>query len=155
MLLFLVQIAFGRIQSTAKGNRTIDLFIQTTDGKKIIDDENIKSLCSRLKEEMLHPLRVTVGSRGPDTELLVANPVELCGKGRPRVFYDVTIALKELGICVFSVSSHILKFSSIHVSTSMALTDTHLCRLKLQDIQQQRGNGKFIGSDWMKAPRTH
>ncbi|XP_015076608.1 ACT domain-containing protein ACR9 [Solanum pennellii] len=97
-----IQIAFGRIQSTAKGYRTIDLFIQTTDGKKIIDDENIKSLCSRLKEEMLHPLRVTVGSRGPDTELLVANPVELCGKGRPRVFYDVTIALKELGICVFS-----------------------------------------------------
>ncbi|OIT03215.1 PREDICTED: ACT domain-containing protein ACR9-like [Nicotiana attenuata] len=97
-----IQIAFGRILSSAKGYRTIDLFIQRTDGKKILDDENQASLCSRLKEEMLHPLRVTVASRGPDTELLVANPVELSGKGRPRVFYDVTFALKKLGICIFS-----------------------------------------------------
>lgn len=52
---------------------------------------------------MLHPLRVIIANRGPDTELLVANPVELSGKGRPRVFYDVTIALKTLGICIFSV----------------------------------------------------
>ncbi|CAN4121036.1 unnamed protein product [Withania somnifera] len=51
---------------------------------------------------MLHPLRVIITSRGPDTELLVANPVELSGKGRPRVFYDVTLALKNLGICIFS-----------------------------------------------------
>ena len=33
---------------------------------------------------------------GPDTELLVAIPVELSGKGRPWVFYDVTLALKAL-----------------------------------------------------------
>lgn len=103
---------------------------------------------------MLHPLRVTVASRGPDTELLVANPVELSGKGRPRVFYDVTFALKKLGICIFSVSSHKLKFSSIHVFASMALTDTRFCRLKLQGIQQQRGSGKFIGSVWTKAQST-
>jgi hypothetical protein len=53
---------------------------------------------------MLHPLRVMIVNRGPDTELLVANPVELSGKGRPRVFYDATLALKALGICIFSVS---------------------------------------------------
>lgn len=82
----------------------MDLFIQKEDGKKIIDIENQVALCSRLKEEMLHPLRVIVTNRGPDTELLVANPVELSGKGRPRVFYDVTFALKTLGICIFSVS---------------------------------------------------
>lgn len=81
----------------------MDLFIQKTDGKKIIDPEYQASLCSRLKEEMLHPLRVTITSRGPDAELLVANPVELSGKGRPRVFYDVTCTLKTLGICIFSV----------------------------------------------------
>lgn len=81
----------------------MDLFIQKTDGKKIIDPESQLAFCSRLKEEMLHPLRVTVTSRGPDTELLVANPVELSGKGRPRVFYDITFALKTLGICIFSV----------------------------------------------------
>lgn len=86
-----------------KGFRDIDLFIQQSDGKKVVDAEKQESLASRLKAEMLHPLRVMIVSRGPDTELLVANPVELCGKGRPRVFYDVTLALKMLGICIFSV----------------------------------------------------
>lgn len=86
-----------------KGFRDVDLFIQQLDGKKVVDVEKQESLASRLKSEMLHPLRVMIVSRGPDTELLVANPVELCEKGRPRVFYDVTLALKMLGICIFSV----------------------------------------------------
>ncbi|RWW66451.1 hypothetical protein BHE74_00026193 [Ensete ventricosum] len=85
-----------------KGSREVDLFIQQSDGKKIVDPDKQGVLCSRLKLEMLHPLRVMLVNRGPDTELLVANPVELCGKGRPRVFYDVTLALKVLGICIFS-----------------------------------------------------
>ncbi|KAK3037801.1 hypothetical protein RJ639_031842 [Escallonia herrerae] len=97
-----IQIAYGRISPSVKGHRSLDLFIQTKDGKKIVDHEDQAALCSRLKGEMLHPLRVTITNRGPDTELLVANPVELSGKGRPRVFYDVTCALKKLGICVFS-----------------------------------------------------
>ncbi|KAJ0020487.1 hypothetical protein Pint_32336 [Pistacia integerrima] len=84
------------------GYRDLDLFIQQKDGKKIVDPEKQSALCSRLKEEMLHPLRAIITDRGPDTELLVANPVELCGKGRPRVFYDVTLAVKVLGICIFS-----------------------------------------------------
>lgn len=85
------------------GYRDLDIFIQQKDGKKILDPEKQSALCSRLKQEMLHPLRVIIANRGPDTELLVANPVELSGMGRPRVFYDVTFALKTLGICVFSV----------------------------------------------------
>uniref|UniRef100_A0A5B7CGV5 ACT domain-containing protein ACR n=1 Tax=Davidia involucrata TaxID=16924 RepID=A0A5B7CGV5_DAVIN len=97
-----IQIAYGRFYPSVKGSRNIDLFIQQMDGKKILDPENQTALCSYLKEGMHHPLRVTIANRGPDTELLVANPVELCGKGRPRVFYDVTFALKMLGICVFS-----------------------------------------------------
>ncbi|XP_057956089.1 ACT domain-containing protein ACR9 isoform X2 [Malania oleifera] len=79
-----------------------DCNIQQKDGKKMVDPEKQSGLCSRLKVEMLHPLRVIIANRGPDTELLVANPVELSGKGRPRVFYDVTLALKILGICIFS-----------------------------------------------------
>ncbi|RZC83965.1 hypothetical protein C5167_046753 [Papaver somniferum] len=95
-------IAYGRFSSITKGFRDVDLFIQQKDGKKLLDSEKQSSLCFRLKVEMLHPLRVTISNRGPDTELLVANPVEICGKGRPRVFYDVTLALKVLGICIFS-----------------------------------------------------
>lgn len=84
----------------------MDLFIQKKDGKKFVDPEKQNGLRSHLKVEMLHPLRVIIANRGPDTELLVANPVELSGKGRPRVFYDVTLALKALEICIFSVSNH-------------------------------------------------
>ncbi|XP_043696319.1 ACT domain-containing protein ACR9-like [Telopea speciosissima] len=97
-----IQIAYGRFSSNNKTYRDMDLFIQQTDGKKIVDVDKQTALCSRLKMEMLHPLRVIITNRGPDTELLVANPVELSGKGRPRVFYDVTLALKVLGICIFS-----------------------------------------------------
>ncbi|XP_062171415.1 ACT domain-containing protein ACR9-like [Alnus glutinosa] len=97
-----IQIAYGRLSPNTKGHRDLDLFIQHKDGKKIVDPDKQSALCSRLKVEMLHPLRVIVANRGPDTELLVANPVELSGKGRPRVFYDVTLALKSLGICIFS-----------------------------------------------------
>lgn len=97
-----LKISYGRFSPNAKGCRDLDIFIQQKDGKKILDHEKQSALCSRLKLEMLHPLRVIIADRGPDTELLVANPVELSGKGRPRVFYDVTLALKTLGICVFS-----------------------------------------------------
>ncbi|KAH9627109.1 hypothetical protein KSS87_009767 [Heliosperma pusillum] len=97
-----VKILHGRFSAVAKGHRDIDLFIQQKDGKKILDPEKESLMCSSLKTEMLHPLRVLIANRGPDTELLVANPVELSGRGRPRVFYDCTVALKKLGICVFS-----------------------------------------------------
>lgn len=97
-----IQIAHGRFSPTVKGYRGMDIFIREVDGKKIVDSKHLSDLCSRLKEEMVNPLRVIVVNRGPDTELLIANPVELCGKGRPRVFYDVTLALKLLGICIFS-----------------------------------------------------
>ncbi|XP_057753685.1 ACT domain-containing protein ACR9 [Arachis stenosperma] len=97
-----IKVAHGRFSSSAKGFRSIDLLVQQKDGKKIMDPESQKTLCSCLKEEMLHPLRVIIVNRGPDTELLVANPVELSGKGRPRVFYDVTLTLKALGVMIFS-----------------------------------------------------
>lgn len=97
-----IQIAYGRFSPVNKGCRDLDLFVRHKDGRKILDSEKQKALCSRLKVEMLHPLRVIVADRGPDTELLVANPVELSGMGRPLVFYDVTRALKILGICIFS-----------------------------------------------------
>lgn len=73
------------------------------DGKKIVDPNKQDALCSRLRMELWQPLRVAMVSRGPDPELLVANPVELSGRGRPLVFHDITLALKILNICIFSV----------------------------------------------------
>ncbi|KAL0876638.1 hypothetical protein Bca101_026343 [Brassica carinata] len=97
-----VKISYGRFLPQTQGHRDIELFVQVNDEKKILDPDKQNSLCSRLKAEMLHPLRVILTNRGLDIELVVANPVELSGKGRPRVFYDVTLSLKVLGICVFS-----------------------------------------------------
>ncbi|KAE9445503.1 hypothetical protein C3L33_22600, partial [Rhododendron williamsianum] len=71
-------------------------------GKKIVDPIKQSALCSRIQMELLRPLRVALVSRGPDTELVVANPVELSGKGRPLVFYDITLALKMLNTGIFS-----------------------------------------------------
>lgn len=73
------------------------------DGKKIVDPNKQDALRSRIQMDLVRPVRVALVSRGPDTELLVANPVELSGKGRPLVFYDITLALKMLNMGIFSV----------------------------------------------------
>lgn len=117
----LVQIAYGRFSPATKGYRDLDLFIQQKDGKKIQDPEKQSALCLSLKVEMLHPLRVIIANRGPDTKLLVANPVELSGKGRPLVFYDVTLALKALRICIFSVRIGSIKLKVIQKPTKIIL----------------------------------
>ncbi|KAL4311558.1 hypothetical protein GQ457_01G016310 [Hibiscus cannabinus] len=79
------------------------------DGNKV-DPSKQHALSSRLQMELLQPLRVAVISRGPDTELLVTNPVELSSKGRPLVFHDITLALKLLNTCIFSaeIGRHVI-----------------------------------------------
>ncbi|KAI3937928.1 hypothetical protein MKX01_027855 [Papaver californicum] len=78
-----IQIAYGRFSPVTKGFRDVDLFVQQKDGKKLLDSEKQSSHCFRLKVKCFTPL-------------------EICGKGRPCVFYDVTLALEVLGICIFS-----------------------------------------------------
>ncbi|OWM82473.1 hypothetical protein CDL15_Pgr002048 [Punica granatum] len=99
---FNIQISYGRFSVRQRRSCEIDLFIMQADGKKIVDPSKQMALASRLESELNQPLRVAVVSRGPDTELLVANLVELSGKGRPLVFYDITFALKMLNTCIFS-----------------------------------------------------
>lgn len=139
----LVQIAYGRFSPDVKGYRDLDLFIQQKDGKKFVDLDKQSALCLHLKVEMLHPLRVIIANRGPDTELLVANPVELSGKGRPRVFFDVTIALKTLGICIFSVSNNLKviqkctqKFQTLEVKNTLVGYDGIRCHAMHSDFDQ-------------------
>ncbi|CAN6576646.1 unnamed protein product [Malus baccata var. baccata] len=98
-----IQISYGRFSIKQKRHCEIDLFVMQADGKKIVDSSKQTALTSRLQLELIRPLRVAIVNRGPDTELLVANPVELSGKGRPLVFYDITLAFKMLDIGVFSV----------------------------------------------------
>ena len=108
----LSQISYGRFFANRKGNCEVDLFLMQADGKKIVDPNKQNALCSRLRMELLHPVRLAVVSRGPDAELLVANPVELSGRGRPLVFHDITLALKTLNTCIFSVPFLFLSLSA-------------------------------------------
>ncbi|KAI3706715.1 hypothetical protein L6452_24641 [Arctium lappa] len=105
-----IQISYGRFMTKEKKDCEIDLFIVQADGKKIVDPSKQNAMCSRIRMELFRPLKVALVSRGPDTELLVANPVELCGKGRPLVFYDITLALKMLNTDIFSaeISRHMI-----------------------------------------------
>ncbi|KAK1411804.1 hypothetical protein QVD17_32580 [Tagetes erecta] len=105
-----IQISYGRFTRKERKSCEFDLFIVQADGKKIIDPNKQSSLISRIKMEVSRPLRVALVNRGPDTELLVANPVELCGRGRPLVFYDITLALKLLNMGIFSaeISRHLV-----------------------------------------------
>ncbi|KAJ7970475.1 ACT domain containing protein [Quillaja saponaria] len=64
-----IQISYWRFFANPKGNCEVDLFIMQTDGKKIIDPNKQNAMCSRLRMELLRPLRVAVASKGPDTEL--------------------------------------------------------------------------------------
>ncbi|KAF8039110.1 hypothetical protein BT93_B1610 [Corymbia citriodora subsp. variegata] len=98
-----IQVSYGRFCAKAKGNCEVELFIMQADGNKIVDPNKRNALCSRLRMELWRPLRVAVVNRGPDTELLVANPVELSGRGRPLVFHDITLALETLNTRIFSV----------------------------------------------------
>ncbi|XP_073269166.1 ACT domain-containing protein ACR10-like [Primulina huaijiensis] len=97
-----IQVSYGRFTTEGKTECELDLFLMQSDGKKIIDPSKHKALQSRLEIELSRPLRVSLISRGPDTELVIANPVELSGKGRPLVFYDITLALKMLDQPIFS-----------------------------------------------------
>lgn len=100
----------------------MDLFIMQGDGKKITDTHKKTALSSRLRMELIHPLRVDVVSRGPDTELLVINPVELSGRGRPLVFYDITLALKHLNISIFSVRCSTISIISSFTGNKQTLS---------------------------------
>ncbi|KAH9572703.1 hypothetical protein CY35_02G166000 [Sphagnum magellanicum] len=96
-----LQVAHGRVATLENGSSEINIFLLRAGGRKIMDVEEQRRLCQCMHAEVQHPLRVVVVSRGPDTELLVATPIEFCGRGRPRVLYDVTLALRELNICIF------------------------------------------------------
>lgn len=105
-----IQVAYGRLSTTSKGSGDLDLFILRADGSKMCDPYEQKMLLSRLQLDMCDPIRVKVVNKGPDTELLVATPVEKSGRVRPRVLYDVTLVLKMLGICIFKADIGKLPF---------------------------------------------
>ncbi|KAH9326176.1 hypothetical protein KI387_006354 [Taxus chinensis] len=89
-----IQVSYGRLSRNTKGICEMDLFILQADGRKILDPDKQNALCTRLEMEITNPLRVMVANRGPDTELLVATPIELSGRGDED---DEDVALESEG----------------------------------------------------------
>lgn len=71
-----IQASYERLSRNVNGNCEVDLFFSQANGRKILDPQKQKYLCSRLKIEITQPLRVMFVDRGPDTELLVVTPIE-------------------------------------------------------------------------------
>lgn len=99
-----LQVAHMRIASLENGNSEISVFFLDPKGQRITDKEKQAEICACVREAVDTPLRIKIVTRGDDTELFVSAPIETCGRGRPRVVYDVTLALRELDICIFQVS---------------------------------------------------
>lgn len=111
------QISYGRYYVGRKGDYEVDLFVVRPNGKKIIDELEKSALCSCLRVELRHPLHVAMVNRDHNTELLVANPVEVPGKGRPLVLHDITLILKNLEKRIFLVRMHWKRRSCISIHT--------------------------------------
>lgn len=96
-----------RIATLENGNSEISVWVVKSDGRKLTDPQERDNLVNSMRDQIEQPLRIKVVTRGLDTELLVATPIESCGRGRPRVVYDVSLALRTLDICIFQVKTGI------------------------------------------------
>lgn len=96
-----LQVAHMRISSLENGNSEISVFFLDPKGQRIEDRTKQNEICACVREAVENPLRIKIVTRGDDTELFVSTPIESCGRGRPRVVYDVTLALRKLDICIF------------------------------------------------------
>lgn len=96
-----LQVAHMRIASLDNGNSEISVFFLNSKGQKITDPTKKEEILSSVREAVDNPLRIKIITRGVDTELFVSTPIENCGRGRPRVIYDVTLALKMLDVGIF------------------------------------------------------
>lgn len=132
---FQIQVAFGRVATNPKGHDDIDLFVLEADGSKILDPERQKLLCCRLEHEIVGPIKVMTRSRGPDTELLVATPIEASGRSRPRVMLDTTSVIRKLNLGIFQADLG---------RCNIVDHDWELCRFLLSDIPD-------LGSDALRT----
>eukprot|EP00850_Spirogloea_muscicola_P003045 SM000012S25307 [mRNA] locus=s12:212640:213779:- [translate_table: standard] len=106
-----LQVAFGRTMSNEHSMCDMDMFVQQMDGRKVMDPNRQKEVCRAVKRALEKPIRIAVVTKGPDSELIVATPVEKCGRGRPRVLFDVSYVLRMLEFQVFKadITRHTVK----------------------------------------------
>ena len=100
---FGLQIAHGRFSRLIDGVVELELLISHANGCKLCDPDKQKALREKLASDICDPVRVMLLNKGLNMELLIASTTERSGKGRPRLLYDATLALKMLEIYFFKV----------------------------------------------------
>ena len=98
-----VRVAFGRVDVDPEtGDCTADLYIQDSEYEAIVDHDVVEELVDRVREAAALPVRIAVQDvmGGAATELTVAANVDVGGRGRPRVTFDVTQGLCAAGLGV-------------------------------------------------------
>lgn len=124
-----LQVAHMRISSLENGNSEISVFFLDPKGQRIEDRTKQNEICACVREAVENPLRIKIVTRGDDTELFVSTPIESCGRGRPRVVYDVTLALRKLDICIFQVNNFSNNSPTISINTSTLCFFTAECHI--------------------------
>lgn len=98
-----VRLAFGRVDVDPETNECVaELYVQDSEYSRIEDPELVSELTERLREAATLPVRIAVQDvmEGAATELTVAANVDVGGRGRPRVTFDVTQGLCAAGLGV-------------------------------------------------------
>ena len=100
-----LQVSFGKI-ITRDDMCYTDLFVQCPDGTRLTDDQLQRELRRRFSRAMEEPVRIemVLPSEADYARLLVTSQVDEDGRGRPRIMWDVTAALRELNVGVFKAS---------------------------------------------------
>ena len=101
-----LQVSFGKLIVKENGICYTDLFVQCPDGARLTDSRLQQELRRRMCRAMENPVLVemTVPSEAEYARLLVTSPVDEDGRGRPRIMWEVTAALRELNVGVFKAS---------------------------------------------------
>jgi len=98
-----VRLAFGRVDVDLETSECVaDLYVQDSDCSRIEDSELVFELTERLREAATLPVRIAVQDVmvGSATELTIAANIDVGGRGRPRVTFDVTQGLCAAGLGV-------------------------------------------------------
>lgn len=104
-----IRVAYAKVNVRHAGLCEIDIFLQEVDGKRILDPELQEQLIETVRCAVALPLRVEIKDvfDQTSTELLVTAFLDSGGRGRPRVTFDVTTALSNLGLRVFMADVYI------------------------------------------------
>lgn len=109
------QVSYGKIEVDSSSQLCqMDVFVQEVNGAngctRISDSEMQQELCIRVHQALACPVRISAINLGSDemcTQLVVGAAVDSGGRGRPRVLYDTSRALKSMSLSVFKMDMYL------------------------------------------------